>query len=123
MLLSCSNPKRDKDEIKEEKSLKITFYFENNSDTVSYGDETDLAIKVKDNEFDSLGLILGEVTDNRLVDTLGVFPFQSNGIVFFAFVPNQLGLNRLEGIVQDIKTSNGDTIVKSVPFEITYFVK
>ncbi len=108
------------DKSENEQLLRLTFHFENGKDTVILGEQTDLAIKIENNVFDSLSLFIGTVENKKLVDTMGIIPVK-NKIAFFKFVPRKTGTNTIEGVVKEFKSEGEKTIIKSTPFTTTYF--
>jgi len=112
--------KEKKDHLKPELPLTLKFYYENGKDTVVYGDKIDLAIKIENNRFDSLNMLLGNVENGILIDTIEIISIKNN-LAFFVFKPYSLGHNIIQGVVREYKVENEKTIVKSTPFETTYY--
>ena len=104
----------------DEPILNLTFYYENGKDTVVYGEKTNLAIKIENNVFDSLSLVLGNIKNGELLDTLGIIPIKKN-VAFFIFQPQKLGLNIIQGVVREYQVEEDRTVIKTTPFETSYY--
>ena len=80
-LFSC-DIKEKMDYIKPELPLTLKFIYEDGKDTVIFGDKIDLAIKIENNRFDSLNMLLGNVENGIIIDTIEIIPIKNNVAIF-----------------------------------------